>query len=108
MKNVSAVIGGFGLVLASLAAQAQEPAATAAPMSLLGNAPQHTQRGAAIPYTEPAMPSAAAPGAYAQGSASSQMATTPSDAVPAGMRISYKRAANGSFVKTYVRETGTN
>ncbi len=112
MKTVmSAAVCGFCLVLMSWSAQAQEPAATSAPMSLLGNAQQHAGRGKVIPYTEQAsLPDTdltAQPSYRASGTSTPSVAM-PSDTPPAGMRVSYKRAANGSFVKTYVRETGTN
>lgn len=112
MKSVmSAAACGFCLALMGWGAQAQEPTANAAPMSLLGSAPQHTGTGTVIPYkAQAALPVNASPSRQGFGETStlSQSATMPSDTPPAGMRVSYKRAANGSFVKTYVRETGTN
>ena len=112
MKSViSAALCGFCLALMGFAAQAQEPTANAAPMSLLGGNAQPAGHNTVVPYKPQAqMPASSGSTQYGFGETStlSQTVTPPGDTPPAGMRASYKRAANGSFVKTYVHETGTN
>jgi len=104
------ITAGCGLCVALwvAVAQAQEPLATAAPMSLLANAPQHNAQEMAIPYRAQALPAPEAMPPPVLRGTSAQAGETENEAPPVGMRISYKRASNGSFVKTYVRESGTN
>ncbi|MFZ1991819.1 MAG: hypothetical protein WAW96_18840 [Alphaproteobacteria bacterium] len=110
MKRLAnAAICGLVFALAGVcAAQADEPSATAAPKSLFGtNSAQGSH--ATVPYraemTAPTSDQQALPAlrASAYGADAAQ-----EEKVPAGMRITYKRARNGSFIKTYVAESGTN
>ena len=105
----SAAICGLVFALAvSSAAHGDEPTATAAPKSLFGTSALH-ERHATVPYraemTAPASDQQAMPALRASAYGDNQ---SQEDKAPAGMRITYKRAANGSFVKTYVAESGTN
>lgn len=105
----AAVCGALFALAGLCTAQAEEPMATAAPVSLLGTNPPHAPRGATIPYRAQATLAPSDQQAMpALGASADAMPSAQDEKPPEGMRITYKRARNGSFVKTYVAETGTN
>ena len=109
-KFAKAAICGVSFALAGLcAAHAGEATANSAPMSLLGTNPPHASHHAMIPYAaQAALPRADRQALPALRASAEIAAPAREEEPPAGMRVTYKRAANGSFVKTYVAESGTN
>ncbi|HXZ67880.1 MAG TPA: hypothetical protein VEH07_04765 [Alphaproteobacteria bacterium] len=108
MKRLAnAAICGLVFALAgACAAQAGEPIATAAPKSLFGtNSTQGPH--APVPYRAE-MTAQASDQQTLPSLRASAYGTAQEEKAPAGMRITYKRARDGSFVKTYVAESGTN
>jgi hypothetical protein len=105
-----AAICGVSFALAGLCtAHAGQATATSAPMSLLGTNPPHASHHTMIPYTAQAALPPADRQALPALRASAEIATPArADEPPAGKRVTYKRGADGSFVKTYVAESGTN
>ena len=110
MKHFAkAAVCSLAFVLAGVcAASAEEKAATAAPTSLLGTSTPQATHGA-IPYrAEMALPRSDSPSLPALRASAQGSDTAEQNTAPAGMRVTYKRGRDGSFVKTYVAETGTN
>ena len=111
MKHFAkAAICGLVFALAgACAAEAEGATATAAPMSLLGTNSPQSAHGTQIPYrAEMALPHSDGQGLPALRASALSGDTAQEDKAPTGMRVTYKRGRNGSFVKTYVAETGTN
>jgi len=111
MKHLpKAALCGLIFALARISvAQAEETTATAAPMSLLGTNAPHESRRATVPYrAEMNLPNSTPQGLPALRASAASAGSSQDNNAPAGMRVTYKRAADGSFVKTYVAESGTN
>ena len=108
-RFANAAICGLIFALAGVCvAQADEPTATAAPKSLFGTSAAHPSQ-ATVPYRAEMAAPASDPQALPTLRASAYGADSgQEEKAPSGMRITYKRARNGSFIKTYVAESGTN
>ena len=110
MKHFAkAAICGLVFALAGTCAAGAEEAATAAPMSLLGTSSAPAAHHAQIPYRAEMSPQRSdSQGLPALRASLSGDTAGQEDKTPTGMRVTYKRGRDGSFVKTYVAETGTN
>lgn len=110
MKHFAkATICGLVLALAGVCVADADEAATAAPMSLFGTNPAQASHHATVPYrAEMNLPHSDSPDLTPLRASAEGTRGTQQDQAPAGMRATYKRGRDGSFVKTYVAETGTN